>query len=330
MTADRPDATRDSDAPILGIDVGGTKVAAGVVSPGGRLLSYVREPTPQGSDGEGLLAFIIALAGRARRESPVAPGALGIGCGGPMLFPEGVVSPLHIPAWRAFPLRARLESGLGLPAVLDNDAKAFALGEALFGAGRGARGLLGMVVSTGVGGGLVVHGRLLDGASGNAGHIGHVLVAAGGPRCECGGRGCLTVYASGTGIAARARDALADGAGGALAALPPDEVTARAIAAAGAEGDPLSADLMRQAGRALARGITSAVNLLDLDRVVIGGGVAQAGAALFDPLRAELRRRARLAFARDVRVEPAALGPEAGVVGAAALVLQERGTRPGR
>ena len=328
MSADRVGADvrtgPDAGAPVLGIDVGGTKVATGVVSPDGRVLSYVREPTPQGPDAEGLLAFIVALADRARRTSPIAPDALGIGCGGPMIFPEGVVSPLHIPAWQAFPLRERLEAALDLPAVLDNDAKAFALGEALFGAGRGARCLLGMVVSTGVGGGLVVNGRLLDGASGNAGHIGHVLVSTGGPRCECGGRGCLTVYASGTGMAARARDALAAGAAGALAALPPDQVTARAIAAAAAEGDALGATLLRQAGRALGRGIASAVSLLDLDRVVVGGGVAQAGAALFDPLRAELALRARLAFSRGVEVHPAALGAEAGVVGAAALIFQQR------
>ena len=308
-------------APVLGIDVGGTKLAAGVVAPDGRVLSYVRAPTPA-ADAEGLLAAIVALAEQARRESDQAPAALGIGCGGPMIFPEGIVSPLHIPVWQAFPLRARLAAALDLPAVLDNDAKALALGEALFGAGQGARCLLGMVVSTGVGGGIVVDGRLFHGASGNAGHIGHVIVAAQGPRCECGAIGCLTVYASGTGLAARARTALRRGVPSALAARPPQEVTARTIAALAAEGDPLAARLIRDAAHALARAIAGATNLLDLDRVVIGGGVAGAGDLLFDPLRAELRRRARLAFSRDVEVRPAALGPEAGVVGAAALALR--------
>jgi glucokinase len=309
--------------PVLGIDVGGTKLAAGVVASDGRVLSYVRESTPPG-DGEELLAAIVALAERARRASAQEPGALGIGCGGPMIFPEGIVSPLHIPVWQAFPLRARLEAALGLPAVLDNDAKALALGEALFGAGQGARCLLGMVVSTGVGGGIVVDGRLFHGASGNAGHIGHVNVAARGPRCACGATGCLTVYASGTGLAARARAALRRGVPSGLAALPAPEVTARTIAALAAEGDPLAARLLRDAAHALARAIAGAINLLDLDRVVIGGGVAGAGALLFDPLRQELRRRARLAFSRAVEVRPAALGPEAGVVGAAALAFPPR------
>jgi glucokinase len=307
--------------PVLGIDIGGTKLAAGVVAPDGDVLSYVREPTPDGADAEALLATVVALAERARRESGAAPAAVGIGCGGPMVFPEGIVSPLHIPAWRDFPLRARLEEALGLPARLDNDAKAFALGEARFGAGRGARCLLGMVVSTGVGGGIVVGGRLLDGASGNAGHVGHVIVSAQGPRCYCGAVGCLTVYASGTGLVARARAALARDEASILATLPPDELTGEAIANAARHGDPLATRLMRDAAHALARGIASAAVLLDLDRAVLGGGLAQTGDLLFVPLRQELTRRIGLSFTRDVAVVPAALGPEAGVVGAAALAL---------
>jgi glucokinase len=311
-----------ADSPVLGIDIGGTKFAAGVVGGRGQVLSYVREATPTHLDAEGLLAFALGLAGRALDESGSRPTGVGIGCGGPMVFPEGVVSPLHIPAWQDFPLRARVESALGLPTVLDNDAKAFALGEALFGAGQGARYMLGMVVSTGVGGGLVVEGRLFDGASGNAGHVGHVLVSKDGPRCYCGGHGCLTVYASGTGLAARAREALEQGIPSSLAALAIEEVTGQAVAEAAANADPLALDLMRSAGQALGMGIASAANLLDLDRVVIGGGVAQSGDLLFNPLKEELRRRATLAFSRDVEVRRAALGQEAGVIGAAALVFQ--------
>src|SRR3954469_4025123 len=307
---------------VLGIDVGGTKLAAGVVDAGGTVLSYVREATPRGLDGEGLLEFTASLAKRARQESSVEPEALGIGCGGPMVFPEGIVSPLHIPAWVDFPLRARLSHALGLPAVLDNDAKAFALGEALFGAGRGARCMLGMVVSTGVGGGIVVNGKLFDGASGNAGHVGHIIVSKDGPTCYCGGVGCITVYASGTGLAERAIEALALDSGSSLANLPPGEVTGRAIAQAARDGDALALRLMNDAALALARGIAGAANLLDLDRVVIGGGLAQSGDLLFVPLEQELRKRARLAFSRNVEVYPAALGTEAGVVGAAGLVFQ--------
>lgn len=310
-----------SDSTVLGIDIGGTKFAAGVVGSEGQVLSYVRDATPTHLDGEGLLSFALGLAERALAESGNAPGAVGIGCGGPMVFPEGRVSPLHIPAWQGFPLRARVESALGLPTVLDNDAKAFALGEALFGAGQGAQCMLGMVVSTGVGGGIVASGRLFDGATGNAGHVGHVLVSKDGPRCYCGGYGCLTVYASGTGLAARAREALEHGIASSLTSMPLEQVTGRAIAEAAAAGDVLALNLMRDAGISLGIGIASVANLLDLDRVVIGGGVAQSGALLFNPLEEELRRRATLAFSRNVEVRPAQLGTEAGMVGAASLAM---------
>jgi len=174
---------------VLGIDIGGTKTAAGVVGADGALRSFVSVPTPRAPAAEGLFDAVLGLAERAADASEVRPVAVGVGCGGPMRFPEGVVSPLHIPAWRGFPLRARLERALGLPTVVDNDARAFALGQARFGAGRGARCLLGMVVSTGVGGGVVEAGRLRHGASGNAGHVGHVVVSARGPRCDCGAPG---------------------------------------------------------------------------------------------------------------------------------------------
>lgn len=311
-----------SNSPVLGIDVGGTKLAAGVVGGDGGVLSYVRDATPSNLDSEGLLDVLLRLARRAIDESHSLPVGTGIGCGGPMVFPEGIVSPLHIPAWQDFPLRARVESALGLPTVLDNDAKAFALGEALFGAGKGARCMLGMVVSTGVGGGIVVNGKLVDGASGNAGHVGHVLVSKDGPQCYCGGHGCLTVYASGTGLAARAKEALEQGIPSSLASLPPGQVTGEAVAQAAAQGDPLGLDLMQSAGHALGMGIASVANLLDLDRVVIGGGVSQSGDLLFKPMHEELRRRATLAFSRHVEVHRAKLGQEAGVIGSAGLVFQ--------
>ena len=307
--------------PVLGIDIGGTKLAAGVVAPDGTVLSYVRRPTPSNLDAEGLLAAVVGLAEEARGESSLVPVAAGIGCGGPIFFQEETVSPLHMPAWRAFPLRARLRDALSLPAVLDNDAKAFALGEALYGAGRGARCLLGMVVSTGIGGGIVVNGKLLDGANGNGGHVGHTIVAVRGPRCFCGAIGCLTAYAAGRGLSARASSALRRGVPSTLAAAN-GAPSGREVVEAAAAGDALAKRLLHDAATALGRGIASAVNILDLDRVVLGGGLINAGGLLLDPLRRELRLRARLAFSRHVELRTTELGREAGVVGAAALVLQ--------
>ncbi len=309
-------------SPILGIDIGGTKLAAGVVAPGGQVLSYKRRPTPQGVDSEALLDMVIDLARSATLESSEAATAMGIGCGGPIFFERDTVSPLHMPAWRDFPLRPRLEEALGLPAVLDNDAKAFALGEAKFGAGLGSICMLGMVVSTGIGGGIVVNGQLLDGAHGNGGHVGHIIVSPRGPRCFCGAVGCLTAYASGRGLSARATDALKRGRPSILGGLGEEEVTGRAIVDAALVGDKLAARLVSDAATSLGRAIASAANLLDLDRVVLGGGLIQAGDLLMGPLERELRRRARLAFSRFVEVRTAELGQEAGVIGAATLVLQ--------
>ena len=304
---------------ILGIDIGGTKTAAGLVAPDGHALSYVREPTPQSADARELLAFVVAVAERAIATAGIAPLAIGVGCGGPMRYPAGIVSPLHIPAWRGFPLRDRLAAALGLPTIVDNDAKAFALGEAIYGGGHDSPAILGMVVSTGVGAGIVIDGALQHGRTGNAGHIGHSIVAPRGLRCECGARGCLTPYASGPGIAARARAAIALGTATGLATLPPDALTAETIAAHATDGDRLARQLLRDAGQMLARAIASAAALLDIDHFILGGGVSASGPPLFDPLHRELRRRARLPFTRDLRVVPAALGPASGVIGAASL-----------
>ena len=306
-------------SPILGIDIGGTKLAAGVVDREGQVVSYLREPTPITMDAEEIFDAVLKLSKAALAQSGIIAERVGIGCGGPSRFNEGIVSPLHIPAWRNFPLKAKIEAALGLKVIVDNDSKALALGEAVFGAGRGSRCMLGMVVSTGVGGGIVVDGKLFHGISGNAGHIGHVIVARNGPRCDCGAVGCLTCYASGTGLAERAHIALKRGVATSLSSLPLDEITARAIVAAALEGDSLSLRLMRDASHALARAIASTAALFELDRVVIGGGVAQSGELLFGPLRQELKRRATLSFTRDLPVLPAALGPESGVIGAAAL-----------
>jgi glucokinase len=307
---------------VLAVDVGGTKMATGVVDRAGRVEGAVEVPTPA-VDAEGLFAALQGAIGQSLAAAGLPPpgvAAIGVGCGGPMRYPAGEVSPLNIPGWRGFPLRARLAAAYGCPVVVDNDAKAMALGERWRGAGQGARCLLGMVVSTGVGGGIVVEGRLLHGAHGNAGHVGHVVVEPGGPRCPCGGRGCVEAIAAGPAIVRLATAALTRGTPSALQGHAP--LSATAVAAAARAGDPLAVALFARAGRALGRGIASAAALLDLDRVVIGGGVSQAGPLLFAPLRAELDRRARLDFTRGLDVEPAGLGRLAGLVGAAALVLE--------
>ena len=298
-----------NDRAVLAVDVGGTKLAVGLVTPDGRVVAQSRTPTP--GDGEAIWSALVALIDVLPDVDQVA--AIGVGCGGPMVWPAGDVSPLNMPAWHGFPLRSRLQARFpGVSVRLHNDAPCLAAAEHWIGAGVGVDNMLGMVVATGVGSGLIADGRLINGNSGNAGHIGHVVVDPAGPPCSCGGRGCLEAIARGPALVAWARShgwqPSGDGSAGALA----DDAR---------RGDAAAAAAFARAGRAVGIAIASSAALLDLSLVVIGGGVAQSGELLFAPLRAALAEFARIEFLRGLRVVPAALGQDAGLVGAAALVL---------
>lgn len=300
--------------PVLAVDIGGTKLAAGVVDPDGRLLLGARRPTPVTADAEQIWTALAELIGGVLVDFGSPVGGAGIGCGGPMDWPAGAVSPVNMPAWRGFPARSRIADLLGrsLSEVrIHNDAICVAVGEHWRGAGRGVRDVLGMVVGTGVGGGLVLGDRLVDGATGNAGHIGHVLVEPGGPVCGCGARGCLEGIARGPAIVAWAQDHGWTG-----------EPTGVALARAAGGGDPVALAAYTRTGRALGIAIASAVNLSDVAVVAVGGGVVQAGRPLLDPLAQAYAERARLPFSVRPRVVPARLGQAAGLVGAAGLVLR--------
>jgi len=280
--------------PALAIDIGGTKLAAGVVTETGALVSRAQAPTVGQGDGEALFAALVGVVAAALEgAAPGPPPALvGVGCGGPMAAGGVDVSPLNIPAWRRFPLRDRLAELTGLPTFVDNDAKALAVGEGWVGAAAGESDFLAMVVSTGVGGGIVLDGRLLDGASGNAGHIGHVVVEPDGRRCACGGRGCLEAEASGTAIAA---------------------ITGRPANEAGPE-------VVARTGTLVGRAVASVANLLDLRLALVAGSVALGfGAPFFAAAEAELHRLARLDFSVGTRIVPAGLGADGPLVGAAAV-----------
>ena len=310
--------------PVLVIDIGGTKLAAGVAEPGGRLVTWAQVPTPEDTDAEQLWRTLEALLLQVLKTAKVPDdgelSGVGCGCGGPMEWPSGRVSPLNIPAWRLFPLRDRLTerfagpAAAGIPVRVHNDAVCMAAGEHWRGAGRGRRNVLGMVVSTGVGGGLILDNHLIDGASGNAGHIGHVVVDPDdGPLCVCGGVGCLEAIARGPALTDWAQEQgwRAGQAG----------VTGKDLAGDATQGHGVARAAMRRAGRALGIAIASATNLCDLEVVALGGGLSQAGALIFDPLQEALAAHTKLDFARQVRVVPAALGQHAGLVGAAALVM---------
>ncbi|MCW2599517.1 MAG: hypothetical protein JWM02_1346 [Frankiales bacterium] len=282
----------------LAVDIGGTKLAAARWD--GSLGEMHRSPT--GDDPWPVLTALL---------DPLADGmeGIGVGCGGPMEWPQGHVSPLNIPAWRGFPLRQELARRYRVPVRVHNDAVCMAAGEHWKG-GWGTDDLLGMVVSTGVGGGLISGGRLLDGAGGNAGHVGHVVVEPDGPMCGCGVRGCLEAVARGPALVAWA------------AAQGCTARTGVELAALAAQGDVLALQAFARAGRALGMAIASIVALLDVRVAVLGGGISQVP-SLWPTLRRSLAEHVGLSYLDGVRVEQATLGQTAGLVGAAALFAAE-------
>jgi glucokinase len=280
----------------LAVDVGATKLAVGLVSGSGAILAAQRVPTPSSPAGDpepGLRALfgVVDQVCRIARTEGLTLLACGVGSGGPM-DEERRVSPLHIPGWRDLPIGPLLAERTGLATFVDNDAKALVLGEWWWGAGRGYRNLLGMVVSSGIGAGLVVDGRLLDGASGNAGHLGHLVVVPEGRPCACGNRGCVEAETSGLAIAART-------------GRPP------------AEAPP---EVRWRAGALVGQAVASAVVLLDLSLAVVGGSVALGfGGPFFQAANAALARHAPIGYARAARVVPVGQGPDAPLAGAGAL-----------
>ncbi|MGV0737282.1 ROK family protein [Mycobacterium syngnathidarum] len=291
----------------LAVDIGGTKIAAGLVDSEGRLAHRAQLPTPDG-DAETVWAVVEKLLGEAMRTADGAATGVGVASAGPIDLPRGTITPINITEWQHFPIVQRVAEVTRLPVRLGGDGLCMALGEQWCGAGRGAPFLLGMVVSTGVGGGLVLDGAPYDGRTGNAGHVGHVVVAPdGGDACTCGGHGCVETISSGPSMVRWARRHGWDG------------TDAKALGQAANQGDDVALKAFQRGARALAAMIASVGAVCDLDLVVIGGGVAKSGALLFDPLHAALADYAGLEFLRGLRVVPAELGGDAGLVGAAAL-----------
>ena len=272
----------------LAVDIGGTKLSVGVVSTSGEVLSHGRALTPQVNVWQALQELITDQV----TNSTVDLIACGVGCGGPMAPHGEYVSTLHIPEWRDFPLRAKLQELVQLPIYIDGDAKALVQGEVWCGAVAGQTDVIGMVVSTGVGGGIISQGKVLDGRSGNAGHIGHVIVVPDGRLCACGSHGCLEAHASGRSIEA---------------------ITGKPAAQA-------SAQIIAETGRLVARALVSVGAAVDLRSAVIAGSVALGfGKPFFESVQSELDRSAKIGFVQGFSVCPAGLGPLSPLVGAAAV-----------
>lgn len=319
----------DVPSPVLALDIGGTKLAAALVDRHGTVLRRAEAQTPPDREarpgppgGRGAVAdALIDLAKQVAGDD--RPEAIGLASAGPLEIAAGTVSPVNIPSWREFPLRDTVAAAFdGVRTTLVGDAVAAAVGEHWRGAGSGTASMLGIVVSTGVGGGLILDGRVYQGPTGNAGHFGHIPTDLEPVRCACGMAGCVEAIASGPSMV---RWALREGwRAGAAAA----DLDARVLAGDARAGDALALAAFDRAADALACGIVGSAALLDLDVVVVGGGVAAAGALLLEPLEAHLRRRASLGFVQRVRALTGTLGRDAGLIGAARCAQLARSGAP--
>ena len=308
---------------VLGIDIGGTKLAAGVVNTEGNVLMRGEVPTLAGEGPEPVLGRILGLgrdllARAAAEKEPVK--RIGVGCAGPVDIQAGkVFNPPNLPGWRDVSLVERVEAELGLPVVLENDANAAALGEFRYGAGRGARSLVYLTVSTGIGGGIILDGKVWHGLKDTAGEVGHMTVFPDGPLCGCGNRGCLEAISSGMSIARRARQALGSGRPTRLREVR--EPNSADVVRLAREGDVIAREVWDESVKYLGIGVAAVITILAPERVVLGGGVTKAGDFLFDPLRAQVRGRVKLVPVELVPILPAALGGDVGILGAAAVAM---------
>ncbi|SNY55322.1 ROK family protein [Paractinoplanes atraurantiacus] len=382
MSAPDPLAPFPGDAgPVLALDIGGTKLAAAVITPDGAASGLVTAPTPHTGDWRAATGRLFALGREAlRRAAPELAGeagegwavrepggrktagdpggsaswavrepggrktagdpgvgagwvvrepdpgvgagravrgaglggirAVGLACGGPLDAASGtVMSPPHLPGWTRVPIGPLAAEAFGVPFALENDATAAAVAEYRFGAGRGTGTMLYLTVSTGIGGGAIVGGRLHRGAAGNGGEFGHIIVRRGGRLCACGRRGCVEAYASGSAIAQRAAEACGRA------------MTAADVTAAVAAGDPAAAAVWAETADLLGAAVADLVNVFEPDLVVLGGGVTRCGDMLLGPVREVVAREAMPPAARAARVEPAALGDRVGVIGAGVVAL---------
>ena len=322
---------------IIGVDLGGTNIVVGAMpEDGSREIAFRSSPT-RASEGEesvvermiqmieDVIAVTMAETGTERTNFL----GVGIGAPGPLDRELGIIITAPNLGWKMFPLRERIQTAIGLRTTLDNDANCATMGEAWTGAAKGAKNVIGVTIGTGIGGGIIIDGRLYHGSSDVAGEIGHMTIDSTGRRCGCGNYGCLEAYASGTAIAERAREALAGETEGVLMTMCDGQlpkITAQMVYKAANEGDLIAVDVVRETARFLGAGIGALLNVLNPEVVVLAGGVVNAGEALFAPLKVEIRRRAFAPAVDACRIVPGMLGGSAGVVGAVAAFKAQTGT----
>lgn len=319
---------------LLAIDIGGTKLAIGLAQPeafaaSGQIELVHKEPIPQPGTPEVVIPYVVHRTRELLERMPGTVASMGISIGGPLDHLTGtVVNFPHLPGWRDIPLCAEFSRLLGVPAYLDNDANLGALAEHGFGAGRGARDMVYLTISTGIGGGVIIGGELLHGVASGAGEVGHITVATEGPRCSCGNHGCLEVMASGTAIARRAREALrsASSNGTILRDICDgdlERIRAEDVVEAMRAGDALARELWEETAEYLAIGLGSIIHVLSPEVIVLGGGVGRIGEELLEPVRRRLRDHVFYIPLEKIRVVTAGLGHDSALIGAMRLGMTE-------
>jgi glucokinase len=319
---------------VLGIDLGGTKVSAAVLDEAGQIAGRARAKTKAWRDDQEVFATIARVAHKALERARVTPRdlfALGIGSPGPIDPDTGHIIEAANLRFKDFPLGPRLTQEFGCPVVVDNDVNAGLYGEFRAGAARGARDVLGLFIGTGIGGGVIIDGRLYHGFSRNAGEFGHMIIKAGGPRCGCGRRGCLEAVASRSGMTRELRKAIKRGRRSHLSKLldkKNENISSTALKDAFDTGDELAMKIVRSAAKYIGIAVGSLLNVFGPQMVVLGGGVIEAfGDPLVERIAGEARKIAFDVAIKDVRIVKAELGDDAGVIGAA-LLARESIERP--
>ncbi|MCY3721512.1 ROK family protein [Candidatus Poribacteria bacterium] len=318
---------------VVGIDIGGTKLATVVADKTGHILGKVRKPTHSEKGPEYAIGLLFDMVREVVNQVGVEQtsiSAIGVSCGGPLDTKTGIVySPPNLPGWDALPLKALLESEFQVPVIIENDANASALAEFRFGGGRGYSAVLYMTMSTGIGGGIVIDGQVYHGANDSAGEVGHQILLPNGPRCGCGKRGCLEALCSGPAIARRAQAALRKQRKGgksptALLTLADGQIEAvksEHVLAAARTGDALALELVQETAYYMGWGIANLVNILNPDIVLLGTIAVAAGDLLLDPIRETVSKFAMPRPAEAVNIAPAELGDALGDLAAVALVV---------
>lgn len=313
---------------VVGVDLGGTKILTVLADQNGHVLARVKVSTEASRGQEHVFDKIVETVHLVQQESGIPVGsvkAVVLGVPGPLNLTRGLVEFAPNLGWRNVPLVKILKEKLGIPVALDNDANLAALGEYVYGAGRGADDMVYITVSTGVGGGLILGGHIYHGASGGAGEIGHITIAGEDTGCRCGNSGCLETLASGTAMARRAVSLVEEGRGSAILAAvggEKDKITARVVAEAAEAGDAEALVILWEAGRYLGIAVAGLVNVLNPAAVVLGGGAMQVGEPLWESMMAQVRRRSFSSSLEAVRIVRSTLGENAGVMGAVALAIE--------